>query len=326
MSARKKFDRKAMVAGLSHRTNASSAAVKDNGKFRDFFDKSKMEGVNKWWPNKGEHLMDIIPYLAGSQDVNVPEGGFTYYLDLFVHKRVGPGEDTYVCPAQYGRACPICEERKRLSDNNADYDTEIQPLNSSRRAIYNVIIRNDKEQEAKGVQLMDMAHWFSEKELIAVSKDPRGGGMINFADPDDGRSIAFNRDGVGATSTSYSGYRLVERDYVITDEEMEAAHCIDELIVIPSYDDLHKAFFGVSRDSDANVADEGGYDDTEPEVEEPEATTPTPRAKPKPKAKPKAKALVCPVGVTFGEDFDSYEDCDSCSIRNECEGACEVPF
>jgi hypothetical protein len=344
--AKKKFDRKKLKMDASKRGKISYDKRDDKGRFRDFFNPAKMENISKWWAPKGEHLIDIIPYYAGANDPQIPEGRGTYLLDIFVHPKVGPGEDTFVCPVQYHERCPICEERKRRSDAGEDYETRIKPLNTSRRVAYNVVVRDNGKEEKKGIQIFEIAHWFMEKTLIKIAKNPRGG-RDEFWDADTGKSIAFERTGTGAQNTQYDGHRLVDRDYIISDEELEAAHCLDDLIHRASYEEISKAFFGGDTptsdiESEESMNPEDGEEEevaTEPEDSyeddpEPDEPPPTPARKKKKAVKKKAvkkkkKALSCPYadsGLVFGKNFDEYEECDNCNISTQCEIESNTPF
>ena len=328
---KRKFNRKKATQQLGKRVTESYNSREDTGKFRDYFDAGAMDGLSKWKVPKGEFLMDIIPFMTGAQHPKLEEDQVAYYLDLFIHMNVGPGDDQYVCPANFGRNCPICEERQRRSEAGEDYENRIKPLSQKRRAIYNVVVLDGGKEEAKGVQILEIAHWFMESKLVQIAKDPRTGAMQHYgSDTAEGKSVAFGRTGTGKTSTNYEGHRLVDRDYEISDALLEQAACLDELISIPSYDELATAFFGADEPGDTQEEveySEGAEEEAFEEVVEDEEVE-TPVAKPKPKAKPKAKAkaLVCPVGLDPAESFDLYEDCDACKQRKACEASSQVAF
>lgn len=316
MAKRRKFDRNKDGQNLSKRSQQSYEQRNDSGRFRDFFEPSKMEGVSKWWAGKGEHVFDNIPYIAGAYDPSTPEGKSTYLLDLWVHPKVGPPEDTFICPANWKLPCPICEERKLRAENGEDYDTRIKPLNTTRRVVYNIIVRDNGKEEAKGVQIFEIAHWFMEKNLIKIAKDPNGG-LKPFHHPDDGESIVFERTGTGPSNTAYDGYRFIPRKKRITDEDLNAAYTLDEMVHRVTYNELKDAFYGVVPPIES---EEGNIEYEEhkkrEEQEEQGGHEESPQRKPKPKPK---KSLKCPVNAVFGSDYDQYEQCDTCAIRIECE-------
>ncbi len=320
-----------MRSSLQKGTEDSYRRKDGSGQFKTYFDDVKMDGVPKFNPGKGTWIIDIIPYEVGENDPHNNPGDYAYVLDVLVHMGIGPADERIVCPAQFNRPCPICEKVKELNNSGADYKTEIKPLVAKRRTIYNVIVRENHEEEKKGVQVMEMAHFFLEKNIAALSKNPRKGGYIVFSDPDVGKSISFRRTGVGAENTAYDAYQFVDRPEVISDAELEGARCLDDLISIRDYDDIlsiisaHKpkqeeeeAPAPPSRStSRRNIHKEEEHQDEQQEEEkqqEEEAPTPPPRS-----AKAGTK-LKCPVkGGVFGDSLDEFEECNECSLYDACE-------
>ena len=337
---------------LKKRTEESHGRGGGGSNFKDFFDSSKMDGIIKWWAGKGEHIIDIIPYLAGKNDPFNKEGEPAYVLDILVHQKVGAGEEQVVCPAEnYQQPCPICEDMRRKRNEGADFKTVLKPLQPKRRTVYNIIVRDGGAMEAKGNQVFEISHFFMEKHLAKISKSARTGGYIVFSDPEEGRSIAFERTGTGSDNTGYSGHKFEDRPEPITDAELEAAVCLDDLIKIHTYDEIYKMYYGVgapsSKDSKSTVDVSNGEDEDEdegedegdsicpdceedpcvcevdPEIKE-EVKTPAPRRSAKDKAEAKkakesnGNKNACPAGGTMGADIDEFDACDDCPKYDKC--------
>lgn len=330
--------RQAMKDQLKQRTQESYERREGGSDFRDYLDKEKVAGMPKWWAGKGEHVIDIIPYVAGDRDPKNKQGDVSYVLDLEVHRKVGAMDDDVVCPEQYGKPCPICEHKRALGRTDADWKTMIKPLKPSRRTLYNVIVRDNGKEEAKGNQLWEMAHWFMEKHLSKISRNPRTGGVTVFSDPDDGRSIVFERTGVGATDTGYDGHALIERP-ILKDSELEAAACLDSLIVIMDYDEIHTLFHTAPKTveqeeppipEERQGQQDDGTDDGHPleqHTAPEEQKSPAPRREqpaPETPAPPEANApgtkrrKKCPHGGIIGKDIDEKPECENCAIYNDC--------
>lgn len=339
--AKRQSMRDKMRSKLKDRTKESHGRG-SGGNFKDYFDASKMEGLNKWWAGKGEHIIDIIPYFAGPNDPFNKEGEPAYVLDIEVHQKVGVGEDQVVCPVQFNKPCPICEDMRNKRNEGQDYKTVLKPLMPKRRTVYNVIVRDGAAMEAKGNQIFEIAHFFMENHLAKISKDARGGGYVVFSDPDEGRSISFEREGTGATSTKYVAHRFSDRPEPITEEELEAAVCLDELIKIHTYDEIYAMYYGVSApdteeddpvdeevcpdcDEDPCVCNEAA-DEPEPEQEQPAprrtaAEKKAAREARKAEKAKKAGKVVCPAGGTMGDDIDEFNECPDCEHYDACEEA-----
>ena len=71
--------------------------------------------IVKWKCEKGQHIIDIIPYRAGENVPHRAAGKMQYVLDLWIHTNVGVTEDRVVCLSRnYKKPCPICEHQAEL--------------------------------------------------------------------------------------------------------------------------------------------------------------------------------------------------------------------
>jgi len=317
-----KRDRKAMREALLKRTQESHERREDSGRFGSIF--KDIPGLQMWKCGAAEHVVDIIPFVAGADNPTEKQGDVAYVMETWVHYGVGVNEDAFVCPARtFNRECPICEYQKKLREEDPDENEDlIKSLNPKRRAIYNIVCRDNDKEEAKGVQVWDVAHWFMERHLTPLAKKPKGGGFILFADPDLGKSISFERKGSGATNSEFLGHKFIDREEPISDEELDGAYCLDEIVKVPTYEELNDTFWGSKGKKESEQSEEL----EEPEPEEPEEkekeAKPTIALRRKQREERKAKKLVtenrCPGGGQFGVDLDTLEACDECSIWEEC--------
>lgn len=217
---------------------------------RSYF-KDGLEGVNFWNPKEGDHILDIIPYAAGPNDPSVKEGDLTYVLEVYIHPDVGGIENqTMICLEKtYKKPCPICEHRRVLQKEGADEDL-VKSLQPKRypRSIYNIVCYDSEKDESKGVQVFDASHYLFEMYLLKLAQGAsrsgqRPTGFIPFADPEEGRSIRFTRQGT-STNTRYIAHAFEARNYTIPKDILESAHCLDQLIHIPTYDEVYGAYWG----------------------------------------------------------------------------------
>lgn len=308
--------------GLGAKTTDSQKRTGGGSDFKDYFDNSKMDGVQKWWAGKGDHIIDIIPYEVGDKDPLYNKGDVNFVLEVSIHREVGPMNDVVICLYDtYGKPCPICEERMRLSKQNADYETVIKPLKPSKRCMYNVIVRDSGEQEKKGVQIFEIAWWFMGRHLGKISKDKRTGGVTIYSDPDEGKSISFERTGTGSGNTGYDGHSFSDRPEPITDEELDQAYCLDDLIEVRTYEEIYELFHAVKSTPPDDKGDEEEQEEQEETQEEPSRKT---GGKKGGKKKRKEREIPeCPAGGTIGEDIDEYDECDGCEHYDVCEEIAE---
>ncbi|OGH07207.1 MAG: hypothetical protein A2W22_00585 [Candidatus Levybacteria bacterium RBG_16_35_11] len=235
--------------------------------------------VDFYTPKAGEHIVDIVPFDMGpdspifrGKPLTV-EGDPDYVLDLWVHYGEGVGADqSVICLAQtFEKKCPICEHRQQLM---ADGETEkADQLKSKRRTIYNVVSYDSRADEAKGVQVWNVAFFYIEKHLLKLAKQPIRSGRtdidpyINFASEfSDGKSISFEIDDKGEYA-EYGGHKLLDRDYDLPQEVIEGAHQLDQLINIPEYEDVYQLHYMEEETT------EGEEDFQVPEEDEVEETS-----------------------------------------------------
>lgn len=307
--------RKQMSEQLLSRQDESFVSLKDSGKFKGFI-KEDLD-VPTWRCSVGDHIIDVIPYLAGENNPNpkIKPGTISYVLILWVHQGIGLTSDSAVCPSRnYGKPCPICEQQKELMDNGAEYKSkEVSDLSPVRKAIYNIVCYDSEKEEKKGVQVWVGSHFNFEKHIIELSRGVRGGRGVLFSDPDDGKSVAFKREGTTQTDTKYLGHRFVDRDYKITDEILEATYCLEDIVEHLSYEEIAQMFYGSSKEAEVVSVE------PEKEVTETISLRRSSRfAKEEVPKEEKAVDSKCPAGAVFGEDVDKIDNCNGCKLFDDC--------
>lgn len=252
------------------RTEESQKRQGGSGKWNDYL-VDDFKG-DKWNAKEGNHLIDIIPYLAGSQDPKLNEGDRSYMVDVYVHQKVGTNEDSVLCPSSNyrGQKCPICEHLAKMQQSKQFTEEELKTLKPKRRVLYNIICYDNPEQEAKGVQVWEASYHLTENEILSIARNRRGGGHVAFADPDEGKSIDFYREGSGA-ATRYKGYMFVDREgAIISDEDLDSAYCLDELLDIKTYDEINELFLPTAPPipGEQTTTQDEGEEEDDPEYQE----------------------------------------------------------
>lgn len=308
-----KSRREQMREELDEAIEESEQRKDDSGKFGDYFKDDA--DIVKWKCEKGQHIIDIIPYRAGENDPHRAAGKMQYVLDLWIHTNVGVTEDRVVCLSRnYKKPCPICEHQAELRAEE-DYDEElVDKLNPKRRVIYNIICYDTAEEEDKGVQVWEVAYFFMEKKLLPLAKERRTGERIRFADPDNGKSVSFDvvdkiygdKDGgKPRKGIDFEGHKLESRDYEILDQDLDDAHCLDEIIEILEYDEIHKMYWGEDAD------------EQEP-VEEEKPSRSRERGRSRSTEGESESGNKCTHGGSFGEDLNTMDECNMCDDYDDC--------
>lgn len=312
----KKYDRKILKDELIKRTQESDDRKEGEGLQKYFKDDADLTFV-KFGPTKEEpHIMDIIPFIAGNnmpEFMKVKEGKPAYYLDIYVHQSIGPTKTWIVCPNKsYNEACPICEHINELEKEGKEWEdfAEIAP---KRRCVYNIINLTTPKEEKKGIQIYESSHKYSEKLIQNAAKNPRGGGSVPFSHPDKdvGQSISFSVD--SDKFRTVSGHRLVQRTEDISDEILENAHILDQIIVRLSYKEIER-IFNRTPDDDSPKKDEEERG-KEKDVDEDKIESRSGDREREKETKSKNK---CPENANFGVDIDEIKACDSCEVYTKC--------
>lgn len=204
-------------------------------------------------PTEGAQSFDIIPYEirtklhprvhAGS---GVP-GDIDWSLDVFVHRRIGAGLTTVLCPKRnYGKPCPICDEVSKLYDaGDSDAAKQIQ---ATRRLFLNVK-PHDKKGPTDEVQVFEVSYYLFGKELLEEARACSDGELpVNFADMGEGMTVRFRmeEEDLGRNKVPrFKSFRFVERDgYQITEDDVQQTYSFDEGLELLTYEAIEGLLFG----------------------------------------------------------------------------------
>ena len=328
------IDRKGMAEQLKQRAHESEQ-TKDAGLFDSQSYFFIPDGVSRWIPkgskNGEEHFFDILPFRVGdrypiqrveSRKIQLQPGEWTYWLDVWIHRRVGPENRIAVCPSKsYGKPCPMCEHFFALLDDEEDDERRKriwQEKGAKRRCVFNVWVHDNDSEREKGVQIFEVAHFFMEKELRERAKDRKTGEEILYASPGrDGRQIYFKIVSKGGTGQriEFTGHNFYKRDYEIGDELLSRVVQLDQLLVLHSYDELNEMYWAGSQPGPQpdQPVDEGvGPRRPGPATVSGQAEEDT-----------RASVPSCPVGGEFGKDFNEFHDCERCEadLFEQCRAA-----
>lgn len=297
-------------------------------------------------PVKGKNLIDVIPFIAATDNSpRCKKGEIDYLLDVYVHRSVGPGHDNFLClQKNYKKPCPICEHVEELKKDGEDEEL-IKELKPKRRVVYNVI---DLNAEKQNIQLFETSHFKFEKEIQEEAETDEDGELVIFFDPEDGMSVSFKGVESSFNKKEFIEIKkvsLVDREDQYKESIVEKAIALDSLLVIPTYDEVAAAFFGTETEDDqpkkskAKDEDDGEDDDDrpikkkkqpEPEDDDDDDEPAPPKKSAKKKAddddddeeeeKPKSKKSSgkCPHGHTFGKDCDKHDECEDCDEWDKC--------
>jgi hypothetical protein len=316
---------KKMRQDLQKRTQESIDRGEDMPEYGTIFIKEKIpEGVGFWKPDTDDHLVDIIPFVAGEQHPRVPEGRMAFNIDVWIHQNIGPMYDQFICPQRmFKKVDPICNymRGKRLPE------AEWKAIAPKRRTVYLVWVHDTPEEEEKGIQIWEVAWWNFEKTVDEIAKSPKGGAPVPFSDYDDGKSIAFSikksgtftdSSGKERDSIDFVGHRFVDRDEKIPDSILDQSFSLDECIIIhPEFSVMEEAFTGQSKPGKDEETAPESQPASEEQLDDPNSTQNEDHMDQRAQEAPEAD-FECPGGGTPGLDIEKLPECAKCPHYDPC--------
>lgn len=140
------------------------------------------EGVGVWEPEKaGKYALDFLPYeIKIDNHPDKQDAGVLWWKFPFqIHKSVGVNKEPVICPRTFGKPCPICQEKDRLSAEYEKNKDLIRAIKPQRWWAYKIRSLKDPEKI----------------DVFAISEgkfhDYQGGGLNYEIETGDEKNLAF---------------------------------------------------------------------------------------------------------------------------------------
>lgn len=229
----------------------------------------------------GTRKIDIFSYKVGQGNPYADAGMLHFERTFFVHSRIGPSEDTYVCAAKTAKQrCAVCEWVAK--EGHRSDPAVVKALYPKERQLWLI---HDHAEPTKPFQIWDYSFHLFGKQLDArVKLSLPEQGYEYFADPRDGKTllVGFAEKSIGFGKPCYEAAAF---DFMPRQPQSKAfimsLPCLDDLLIIKPYNELREIFL--------QTADEGGGDTGDGGQEEPPAQ-PAPRPGKRPAPAPVAEA------------------------------------
>lgn len=265
---------------------------------------------------EGMNRIEILPYTITTNmhplvvQGRYQKGNSDYNIVLYVHRSIGPGKRSIICPSQYGKPCPICEAAKAAKDEGDKATNDA--LYARRRVFYNVVDNADRDA---GVQLFETNIKYFQKPLETADKycatDFPG---KFFPSIKDGLTISvlgakdsFN----GNEFIQASSITFVNRTLPVAQFEKDVIP-LDQCIKLKSYEEIENIMMGVDTGDDEEEAPQV----ERPAVEETKTEEAPSVEETKEDAPPTESDTDCPHGFPFGDAVHAdHKECDDCPER-----------
>lgn len=217
------------------------------------------------------YVLDIIPYTVGEGNPRADEGMVHFERSFYVHKNIGPDNNSYTCPYKNsGKKCPICQFKTKLAMDPKTKKEVIKALDPKLRQLYLVIDHDNRED---GLQVFETAFWKSFGELLRnkVKAGDDDSPYQNFFHLEDGfyLKVTTEQDSFnGKTYYKPSNIEMRKRKTPLDDSLLEEAPCLDELVLELPYDELKDIFTQAPDEDDDEVEDDSELEDNDDEGED----------------------------------------------------------
>lgn len=222
----------------------------------------KPEGF-EWFSVKegGIKRFDILAYVAGEGNPCADAGVVFYERTFYIHRFIGPGRLSFVCPAKtFNKRCPVCEAQAKLRRNpNAD-KKEILSLNWSERQLFYVQELDEQGKKIDKPKLWDMANFNFGKLLDARIRMDRE--FANFFQLEDGMSLRVSFEKTSGGEFSFMKAIAIDfkkRAKQYSDELLDMLPCLDDMPIETDYKTIKKALEGTPIEEE-----DGDAEDDEP--------------------------------------------------------------
>lgn len=199
--------------------------------------------ISKALDKKMKVLLDILPFevsIDGNPE-GQPKGELWYRRVFYIHRDIGPQEETVLCLSSIGESCPVCEEQARM-DRDSDADEKAATaLYKKKRELYNI-----DQGEGNPVGLWDVSVKLFGDELdkeIREGDEEVGG----FADLQDGFSLdcKFKEKTLGKKTTFLEVVDIeFEKRPDLEEGVLDEVGDLDTLFNPMTYEELSALFHG----------------------------------------------------------------------------------
>ena len=232
-------------------TSAREAAAKQTSG-SDFSVVRIPEGMKFFKLEKGNMIIDVLPYLVGAGNPFAEEGTYHYERTYYMHRKIGPSGGAHVCLARtVNKPCPACEYTESI---RAETDEKtLKEMLPKRRQLMLVVNRKDKES---GVQLLESSY-FSFGKLLAerINSEPAvENGWDKFSDPKEGLRLSLTISEETMGKNKY--LKVTAIDFLPRKEQYgwkyidEHTVCLDDILKIEKYSVFKAAMEGADADEE----------------------------------------------------------------------------
>ncbi len=201
---------------------------------------------HEFTPKKGTNMIDIVPYeITVDNNPDAESGELDSTRTIYVHYGIGAEETRYICPKTIGKKCPVCEVMKELyKEGDKDGGNAIRPKERELRNVWN--------HEEDRAEVWEHSQWTFGKLLNEEINEDEDEVYAGFSDLEDGFTIKARMKEEKFNGNTYleAGKIDFKKRADFPESILDEVYDLDEILIVPSYEELQKAFLEVDEDEE----------------------------------------------------------------------------
>lgn len=206
--------------------------------------------------DEGPYTLDFLCFVTKAGNPYAEEGQDHFERTFYIHKGVGPNNSWVICPKKTAKkACPVCEDVSRLRSETDDDDEEgqkaIKMMLPKERQLF--VLRDTKSDNPDNILVWDFSFHMFGKQLEAAVKDEEEEAEAEFfACAEGGSTLRVGFDEKSFNKAKYYETRSVrfKKRADLPENIADDMPCLDDLLVIQSYDQLKSLYMQELGDDD----------------------------------------------------------------------------
>ncbi|MDA4133030.1 MAG: hypothetical protein OK454_07900, partial [Thaumarchaeota archaeon] len=200
----------------------------------------------------GRISLDILPYFVTDKRHSdrddefgaAVEGTPWYRRPYKLHRQIGALNVSVVCPATFGKKCPICEYRAKLIAEGSKWDDpSVKALKFSERNLYYVVPKGSSKHEEKP-HIWDISGFCFQDKLNEELGENEEFGDFMLLDSGLTLKIRFSEEKMERNSfAKTSRIDFEERKYVYEEKAIRGLTSLDECLDVKDYKEIESLFF-----------------------------------------------------------------------------------
>ena len=266
------------------------------------------EGLSFYKVKKGRNRLSFLEYQVGKGNPFAKTPGMWHWERTFyTYRKIGAEENSYVAPGKTAGLKDFIQEFMQEEARKEKANTDLlKALKPSERQAFLVF---DHDEPEKKVQLFEFSfHKFGKKLDSRISNADEAKGWNWFFVPDDrGYMLEATFIDTGTYGLEVDSIDFEKRSKPLPDDVIEHGFCLDDMLIIPTYEQLKAIFLCTSADDRPGSASSGSTENRTSQQQE-ERREPPPERKqeepPKQESKP-AEVTAHQLGLVR-DDFVEY--------------------